>query len=96
MNHYIILSSFSKQGVEKIKDIEERVGNFKQLCESRGVKILGHYFTFGQYDVVVILEAPDDATVMATMMSLGIKGNVRTTTLKAFTYEETKKIIDTL
>lgn len=88
--------SLSQQGIEKIKEIPERVENFRQLCDSKGVKILGHYFTFGKYDVIVIVDAPDDNTMMATLMSVESKGNIRTTTLKAFTYEETKKIIDSL
>ncbi len=88
--------SLSQQGIEKIKEIPERVENFRQLCDSKGVKILGHYFTFGKYDVIVIVDAPDDSTMMATLMSVESKGNIRTTTLKAFTYEETKKIIDSL
>ncbi len=96
MSYYIILLSPSQQGIEKVKEIPERVENFKQLCESKGVKIHSHYFTFGQYDVVVVLEASDDTTMMSTLLSIESKGNVRTTTLKAFTYEETKKIIDSL
>ena len=96
MTNYIILMSLSQQGIEKIKEIPERVENFRQLCDSKGVKILGHYFTFGKYDVIVIVDAPDDNTMMATLMSVESKGNIRTTTLKAFTYEETKKIIDSL
>lgn len=96
MTNYIILMSLSQQGIEKIKEIPERVENFRQLCDSKGVKILGHYFTFGKYDVIVIVDAPDDSTMMATLMSVESKGNIRTTTLKAFTYEETKKIIDSL
>jgi uncharacterized protein with GYD domain len=96
MAHYIILLSLSQQGIEKVKEIPKRVENFKRLCESKGVKIHGHYFTFGQYDVVAILEAPDDSTMMTTLMSVESEGNIRTTTLKAFTYEEAKKIIDNL
>ncbi|HEX5185294.1 MAG TPA: GYD domain-containing protein [Nitrososphaeraceae archaeon] len=96
MAHYIIFFSFSQHGIENVKEIPHRVESFKQLCDNKGVKIHGHYFTFGKYDVVFILEAPDDSTIMATLMSLESKGNVRSETLKAFTYEETKNIIDNL
>ena len=96
MSYYIVLWSLSEQGIEKVKEIPKRRENFRQICESKGVKILSHYMTFGEYDVVVILEAPDDASMMATLMSVESEGNARSTTLKAFTYEEAKKIIDNL
>ena len=88
--------NLTQQGIENLKEIPERVENFRQLCNSKGVKIHGHYITFGQHDVVFILEAPDDTTMMATLMSVESKGNLRTTTLKAFTYEDAKNVIDNL
>jgi uncharacterized protein with GYD domain len=47
----------------------------------------------GQYDAVVILEAPDDQTVAEIGLALGVLGNVRTETLRAFTEDEYRKII---
>lgn len=70
--------------------------SFKQLCESKGVKIHGHYFTFGKYDVILILEAPDDNTMLAKLLSFESEDNVRSETIKAFTHEEAKNIIDNL
>ena len=54
------------------------------------------YYTFGEYDVVIIIEAPNDETVMSVMLKVGSAGNVRTKTLKAFTAEEGWKIIKDL
>ena len=42
------------------------------------------YWTFGQYDIVLILEAQDDAAVAELGLSLGKLGNVRTQTMRAF------------
>ena len=53
-------------------------------------------WTFGQYDGVALVETPDDATLMSALLSIESGGNVRTETLKAFTYEETSKIIGNL
>jgi uncharacterized protein with GYD domain len=46
------------------------------------------------YDGVSVVEAPDDTTVMSTLLLFeSQQGNSRTITLKAFTTEETAKII---
>ena len=58
--------------------------------------MIGGYYTFGEYDVVIIMEAPNDEAVMSLMLKVGSYGNVRTKTLKAFTAEEGMKIINDL
>ena len=58
--------------------------------------MVGGYYTFGEYDVVIIIEAPNDETVMSLVLRVGSAGNVRTKTLKAFTVEEGIKIIKDL
>jgi len=96
MSYYIILWSLSGHGIEKIKNSPQRADHFKQVCESKGCKVHSTFYTFGQYDGVTILEAPDDSVMMSSLLSVESEGNARTTTLKAFTYEEAKKIIDNL
>ena len=56
-------------------------------------QVIGGYYTFGGYDVVIIIEAPNDEAVMSLMLKVGSAGNVRTKTLKAFTADEGMKII---
>ncbi|MGA9152818.1 MAG: GYD domain-containing protein [Candidatus Nitrosopolaris sp.] len=58
--------------------------------------VIGGYYTFGEYDVVIILEAPNDEAVMSIMLKVGSAGNVRTKTSKAFTAEQGMKIIKDL
>ena len=58
--------------------------------------MIGGYYTFGKYDVVIIIEAPNDEAVMSLILKVGSYGNVRTKTLKAFTAEEERKIIKDL
>jgi uncharacterized protein with GYD domain len=60
------------------------------------VVVIGGYYTFGEYDVVIILEAPNDEAVMSIMLKVGSAGNVRTKTSKAFTAEQGMKIIKDL
>ncbi|MGD1838921.1 MAG: GYD domain-containing protein [Nitrososphaeraceae archaeon] len=96
MSYYINLWSLSERGIEHIKNSPKRADHFKQICESKGCKIHDIFYTFGQYDVISIVEAPDDAAMMSALLSMESEGNGRSTTLKAFTYEESRKIIDNL
>ena len=96
MSHYILLINWTDQGISKIKESPERFGSFKASVEKAGGKLIGGYYTFGEYDVVIILEAPNDEAVMSLMLKVGSAGNVRTKTLKAFAAEEGMKIIKDL
>jgi len=76
--------------------IHERFSSFKASVEKVGGKLIVGYYTFGEYDVVVVIEAPNDETVMSLMLKVGSAGNVRTKTLKGFTAQEGMKIIKDL
>jgi len=90
MATYIILGNFTDQGVRGIKDSPKRAEAFQQLCEKMGAKVKDMYRTMGHYDVVSIVDAPDDVTMSAVLYSVGSLGNIRTETLRAFTLQETK------
>ena len=96
MSHYILLVKWTEQGLSKIKESPERYTSFTESVVKAGGKVGGAYYTFGKYDVVIIIEAPNDEAVMSMMLKVGSAGNVRTKTLKAFTAEEGMKIIKDL
>lgn len=93
MPSYVMLAKFTDQGIRNIKESPKRQEAFRNLCEKANVKLKDVYRTMGRYDVVAVLEAPDDVTVSAVLYSLGALGNLRTETLRAFTREETDKAI---
>jgi uncharacterized protein with GYD domain len=82
--------------MSKIKESSDRYNSFKVSVEKAGGKLIGGYYTFGEYDVVIIIEAPNDETVISLMLKVGSAGNVRTKTLKAFAAEGAMKIIKDL
>lgn len=86
----------TKQGILNIKDAPKRIENATKIMESMGGKILAAYLTMGEYDKVIIAEAPNDEIVMTMLAAVGSWGNVRTTTLKAFTKDEFAKILENL
>ena len=96
MSHYILLIKWTEQGISKIKESPNRYKTFKASVEKAGGKLVGGYYTFGKYDVVIIIEAPSDEVVMSLMLNVGSYGNVRTQTLKAFTAEEGINLIKNL
>jgi uncharacterized protein with GYD domain len=65
----------------------------KQILSKHGASFKDMYWTIGLYDVVAIMEAPDDESATAALLEIGAQGNVRTTTLRAFDRSEIEAII---
>ncbi len=93
MPTYISLISWTEQGIKAVKESPRRLDAAKQAVMAAGGKQVGFYMVFGDYDLVWITEAPDDESYARMVLALGSLGNVRTTTLKAFTEEEFRRII---
>jgi uncharacterized protein with GYD domain len=94
MPTYVTLSNFTHQGIQHIKDTTKRADAFKSAAKKAGCTVKEIYWTQGQFDVVIIMDAPDDGSATALLMSLGKLGNVRTQTLRAFTAAEFAPILD--
>ncbi|MFE7927722.1 GYD domain-containing protein [Streptomyces sp. NPDC057456] len=93
MPAYVTLLNWTDQGIRNYKDTAKRGEAFAAAAQKLGGKILSLYWTVGSYDLVAVVEAPDDETVTAVLLQLGGVGNVRTTTLRAFGPEEMQRII---
>jgi uncharacterized protein with GYD domain len=96
MPTYISLMRLTDQGVRDIKNAPQRVAEAVKALEAMGGRLISFYTVMGEYDYVGIAEAPSDEVAMAFLLGLGLAGNVRTTTLKAFTTEELARIIKKL
>jgi uncharacterized protein with GYD domain len=93
---YVILMNLTDQGVKDIKNAPERMAEAVKGIEAAGGKLLCFYVTMGAYDYVAVAEGPGDEVAMAQLLALGMGGNVRTTTLRAFSQEEFEKILKML
>ena len=93
--HYIMLIRFTDQGIKNIKDTTRRADAARSEAERIGGKFTV-YWTFGKYDGVGILEAPNDEAAMEFGLRVGSLGNIRTTTLKAYTEEEIARVVGKL
>ena len=96
MPTYIVMSKFTDQGVKNVRDLPQLMEQNRAGAEKLGLKRIGWYMTQGAYDVVVIVEAPDDEAMAAQVLNVAGRGNVHTETLRAFTLEESKAIIQKL
>ena len=93
MGTYIALSSFTDQGIRSVKDTTKRADAVKEAAKKFGANMPQIYWTLGRYDLVAIIEAPDDESATAFALAIGAAGNVRTQTLRAFTKDEMNGIL---
>jgi uncharacterized protein with GYD domain len=96
MPTYIALMDWTEQGIKAVKETVQRRDQADALAEKHGARIEQVYWTVGPYDLVSILEAPDDESATAMLLELGSAGNLRTTTLRAYDREEMSGIIQRL
>ena len=96
MPTYIALMNWTDQGIRTAKDTVHRRDQANALAEKHGASIEQVYWTVGPYDLVTIIEAPDDESATAMLLELGSAGNLRTTTLRAYGREEMSGIIQRL
>ncbi len=94
MATYIVLYNYTDQGLKNVKGTVERAQEVRAANEQRGFQIKGLYWTHGRYDVVAIVEAPDEQTMMAGLLNVVGAGNVRSETLHAFSDTEMQEIIN--
>lgn len=93
MPHYICLITFTQQGLTQLGATTARAEAFAKLAEKKNTKVIATYWTLGQYDIVTILEAPDEKTACSLALSTNAMGNVRSHTLPAFTLSEMNEIL---
>jgi uncharacterized protein with GYD domain len=96
MTTYVMLLNWTEQGVKNVRESPSRLDAGKKVLSDMGGSIKQFYLTMGESDVVIVCEAPDDAVMARFALSLGMKGNVRTRTLKAFPEAAYREIINSL
>lgn len=92
MPTYISLVSLTEQGIKEVKNAPERLLAFDTAAREVGGKLIGFYLVMGQYDYIVITEAPDDQTAARLILGTIAQGSVRTQTMRAFPREELETI----
>jgi uncharacterized protein with GYD domain len=96
MATYIVLNTFTDQGIRNIKDTTNRADAVREMGKKFGITVKDIYWTLGAYDVVTVFEAPDETTMTAFELAIGSAGNVRSQSLRAFNREEMKVVLSTM
>ena len=96
MSTYILLINWTDQGVRNVRDSPKRLDGAKKMLQEMGGAFKSFYLTMGEYDLVAVIEAPDDAVVARFALQTGMAGNLRTKTMKAFPEAAYREITATL
>ena len=93
MATFVTLGNYTAQGIANIKDSPARLDAAREQLAAIGVTIKDMYLTMGEYDIVTIVEAPDNVTAAKALIAIGVQGNVGTTTMAALTEDEFKAMM---
>ena len=93
MASYVMLFQFTGQGTQHIQDTTKRAAALSDLAGKFGAKLTDILWTLGQYDGVIVAEAPNDEAVAAFALNVASLGNLKTQTLRAFRAKEVDAIL---
>ena len=93
MATFVALGNFTDQGIRNVKDTVKRADAVREAAQKAGIKMKDIMWTLGSVDMVVVFEAPDDASMTAFALAIGSAGNVRTQTLRAFDRAEMSAVL---
>jgi uncharacterized protein with GYD domain len=96
MPTYLLLSKWTNQGIQSVKQSAARLDAGTKAFADAGIKMKDFYLLMGQYDMLAVVDAPDDVTLARAILSLASAGNLQTETLRAFTEDEYRNIISGL
>jgi uncharacterized protein with GYD domain len=93
MPTYVTLMNWTDQGIRSVNDTVQRRDQADALAQKHGATIEQVYWTVGPYDLVTVIQAPDDESATAMLLELGSAGNLRTLTLRAYDRDEMAGIV---
>jgi uncharacterized protein with GYD domain len=93
MATFITLANFTAQGIAAIKDGPARLDAAREQLAAIGVTIKDFYLTMGEYDLVTVIDAPDNITAAKALLAIGVQGNISTTSMAALTENEYRALI---
>ena len=93
MTTYICLAYWTQKGIEAVRESPSRLDAVRESWEQEGIVLKDFFMTVGQYDLALVIEAPDDAALAKALLTTASNGAVRTTTLRAFSEAEYRQIV---
>lgn len=96
MPTYITLVNYTQKGIENVKESPQRLEAAKKAFQKLGAKLKEFYLVMGRYDIILVIEAPNDEAIAKIALALGSLGSVRTESFRAFKEDEYREIISSL
>ncbi len=96
MPGYIVLQKFTQKGLSSIKDMPASVKQSRANAEQAGFKIVGVWLTMGEYDMAIVVDAPDDQAIAAGVLRLARDGYATSVTMRAFSEDEFAQVVGKL
>lgn len=96
MATYVVLAKLTDQGARTMQDLHRRIENARSTFTAHGAEMKQLYFAMGEYDYVVVAEAPDDETITRVSLAVSGQGNVRTNSFRVFTEPEALRLVEGL
>lgn len=96
MSTYVLLAKWTEQGIRTVSEAPKRIDAAKKLLADMGGQFMSLHMTMGEYDLIAIYDAPDDAIALRFTLMLARQGSVRTSSLKAFPENAFREIIHSL
>ena len=96
MSVYIVVMNWTETGRREVKHSPERLDAAKALAKHMGGELKQFFLTMGEYDMVTILDFPDDRTTEQYILRLAMAGALTGKAMKAFPEHEYREIIKSL
>ncbi len=96
MASFVVLGNYTDQGIANMKELPNRLSAVRQQLEAAGGRLIVYYMTLGAYDFVGVVELPDADAAARWALATAAQGNIRTTTMRAFTEDEAASIVESL
>jgi uncharacterized protein with GYD domain len=93
MPTYVSLINWTEQGIKNFRESTKRAEDFTKLVEASGGRVRELLWTVGEYDIVSVVDFPDDESGVAALLRQGSGGNIRSNTMRAFSAGEMEGIV---
>ena len=94
MQTFLVLFTFTEQGIRNIKNSSDRIEQERQVFETYNAKVLSFYSLLGRFDTMYIVQAPDEKVMTDLVVHISAMGNMKCETLRAFTFDEYCEILN--
>jgi len=92
MPTYVTLWKYTKDGLTDMKKTPERYEAVKKIISNAGGKLLSIYGLIGEYDVVTVMELPNEKAAASTMLKICAKGRITSQTMTALPIDDFLKV----